>query len=142
MSPAPFVERLTGLLDGLDLPKGLVSKIAEELGVPDRTAEIQRDKKGEIIYDEELKDTEIVPFKEDIESYMAREVWPHIPHAKYVFEEKLTGKKPVIKTGAEYPFTRQFYTYEPPREPEEVLTEILKLDAEIDADFAQLKEEC
>jgi len=116
-----------------------VPKIAHGLSVPDRTAEIQRDKKGEIVYDDELKDTEIVPYKEDIEDYMAREVWPHIPHAKYEFEENLNAKKPVIKTGAEFPFTRHFYKYEPPRDPDEILPEILKLDAEIDAEFKLLR---
>ena len=32
----------------------------------DKSAEIQRDKKGNIIYDKDTKDTEIVRFEEDI----------------------------------------------------------------------------
>ena len=69
-------------------------------------------KKGEIIYDKENKDTEIVKYEEDIDNYMAREVLPHIPDAKAFFEEDLSKKRPVIKTGAEIPFTRYFYKYQ------------------------------
>ena len=89
--------------------KRLMDKIADGLSVMDKKAEIQRDKKGNIIYDKETKDTEIVRFDEDIDTYMAREVLPHIPDAKAFFEEDLGKKKPVIKTGAEIPFTRAFH---------------------------------
>ena len=64
----------------------------------------------------ETKDTEIVRFDEDIDTYMKREVLPHIPDAKAFFEEDLSKKKPVIKTGAEIPFTRHFYKYQKPTE--------------------------
>lgn len=74
----------------------------------DKNAEIQRDRKGNIIYDKETKDTELVKWEESIEDYMAREVLPHIPDAAAFFEEDLGKKKPVIKTGAEIPFTRYF----------------------------------
>ena len=59
------------------------------------------DVSSEVIYDKATKDTEIVPFKADIDDYMAREVLPHVPDAKAFFMEDLTKKKPVIKTGAE-----------------------------------------
>ncbi len=70
-----------------------------------------RDRKGEIIYDTTTKDKEIVPWRESIEDYMAREVLPHIPDAKAFFLEDLTKKKPLVKTGAAFPFTRYFYNY-------------------------------
>lgn len=63
----------------------------------DKNAEIQRDRKGSIIYDKETKDTEQVKWEENIEDYMAREVLPHIPDAAAFFEENLGAKKPVIK---------------------------------------------
>ena len=53
---------------------------------------------------------------------MAREVLPHVPDAKWFWEENLGAKKPVIKTGAEIPFTRYFYKYSQP-EDSEVLAE-------------------
>ena len=75
-----------------------------------------------MLYDKETKDTEIVKWGESIENYMAREVLPHIPDAVAFFEENLGAKKPVIKTGAEIPFTRYFYKYQQPVPSEEVVS--------------------
>lgn len=117
MSPESFEPVLKNVLEGLVQPKDkLFATIADGLSVMDKTAEIQRDKKGNIIYDKETKDTEIVRFDENINTYMKREVLPHVPDAKAFFEEDLSKKKPVIKTGAEIPFTRYFYKYQRPTE--------------------------
>ena len=117
MSPDAFEPVLKNALEGLVQPKDkLFAAIADGLSVMDKTAEIQHDKKGNIIYDKETKDTEIVRYGEDIDTYMKREVLPHIPDAKAFFEEDLSKKKPVIKTGAEIPFTRYFYKYQKPTE--------------------------
>ena len=89
----------------------LFEKIADGLSVMDKSAEIHRDKKGNIIYDTDTKDVEIIRFDEDIDTYMQREVIPYVPDAKAFFEEDMSKKKPVIKTGAEIPFTRYFYKY-------------------------------
>jgi type I restriction enzyme M protein len=51
---------------------------------------------------------------------MAREVLPHVPDAQWFFEEDLGKKNPVIKTGAEIPFTRYFYKYQQPKPSEEL----------------------
>jgi len=99
-----------------------------------------RDRKGEIIYDKATKDTEIVPFKEDIDDYMAREVLPHVPDAKAFFMEDLTKKKPVIKTGAEFPFTRYFYKYQECEPSEKIMGEIAALEKEIGEELKALKE--
>lgn len=98
----------------------------------------ERDRKGEIVYDKETKDTEIVPWKEDIGDYMAREVLPHVPDAKAFFMEDLTKKKPVIKTGAEFPFTRYFYKYQECEPSETILREINTLEKEIAADLTKI----
>lgn len=114
-SPKAFEPVLQKALGDLVPTKDkLFASIADGLSVMDKTAEIQRDKKGNIIYDKETKDTEIVRYDEDIDTYMKREVLPHIPDAKAFFEEDLSKKKPVIKTGAEIPFTRYFYKYQKP----------------------------
>lgn len=113
-NPESFKPVLTGLLKDFNLDKKTLDRIADGLSVMDKTADIQKDKKGNILYDKETKDTEIVPFLEDIDDYMEREVLPHIPDAKAFFEEDLSKKKPVIKTGAEIPFTRYFYKYKAP----------------------------
>ena len=114
-SPEAFEPVLLAALQGLVQPKDkLFAAIADGLSVMDKTAEVQRDKKGDILYDKETKDVEMVRFDEDIDTYMLREVLPHIPDAKAFFEEDLSKKKPVIKTGAEIPFTRYFYKYQKP----------------------------
>lgn len=100
----------------------------------------QRDRKGNILYDKATKDTEIVPFKEDIDAYMVREVLPHVPDAKAFFEEDLLKKKPVIKTGAEFPFTRHFYKYAELEPAETIWGEIESLDASAAAAMRSLKE--
>lgn len=128
LSPKPFMTLLEGILPE---DKKVLEKIANGLSVMDKSAEIQRDKKGEIIYDKESKDTEIVKWEEDIKTYMEREVLPHIPDAKWFWEENLTAKKPVIKTGAEIPFTRYFYKYQQPVPSEELERKFLSLEQSV-----------
>ncbi len=122
---------LTSLLEEFKLDKKAIEKIADGLSVMDKSADIQKDKKGNIIYDKETKDTEIVPFLEDIDDYMEREVLPHIPDAKAFFEEDLGKKKPVIKTGAEIPFTRFFYKYEEPIKSDILAVEIQEQESKL-----------
>lgn len=126
LSPAAFVPVLEQVLDGVVTDKKLFDKIMDGLSVMDKEAEIQRETKGRnkgaVIYDKASKDTELVKWAEDIDDYMQREVLPHVPDAKWFWEENLSAKKPVIKTGAEIPFTRYFYKYQQP-EASEVLAE-------------------
>lgn len=150
-SPAAFMPVLTKALgSGLPVPAGeepkpladkkLMEKIADGLSVMDKKAEIQRDRKGNILYDKETKDTEIVPYEEGIDTYMAREVLPHVPDAVAFFEENLGAKKPVIKTGAEIPFTRYFYRYQKPTESEELEAQFMELELSISERVANLFE--
>lgn len=122
---------LTKALVNVTADKKLLEKIADGLSVMDKSAEIQRDRKGNVIYDKETKDTEIVKWVEPIEDYMAREVLPHIPDAKAFFEEDLSKKKPVIKTGAEIPFTRYFYKYQQPVPSEELEAKFMELEQSV-----------
>lgn len=137
-SPATFMPVLTKALATATADKKLLEKIADGLSVMDKKAEIQRDRKGNIIYDKETKDTELVKFEESIDDYMAREVLPHIPDAVAFFEENLGGKKPVIKTGAEIPFTRYFYKYQKPTASEELETRFMELELSVSNRVAKL----
>ncbi len=137
-SPDAFMPVLTKTLAQTTADKKLLEKIADGLSVMDKQAEIQRDRKGEIIYDKETKDTEIVKFEEDIDTYMAREVLPHIPDAKAFFEENLSAKKPVIKTGAEIPFIRYFYKYQQPTPSEELEARFMELELSVSERVAKL----
>ena len=97
----------------------------------DKTAEIHKDKKGEIILDKTTKDTEIVKYTKDIKEYMEEEVLPHVPDAIYQFEEDLNAKKPIIKTGAELPFARYFYEYKEPEKAEHFLKDFMIIENEL-----------
>ena len=131
---------LTKVLAGVTADKKLLEKIADGLSVMDKSAEIQRDRKGNVLYDKETKDIEIVKWDESIEDYMAREVLPHIPDAVAFFEENLGAKKPVIKTGAEIPFTRYFYKYQQPVPSEELEAKFMELELSVSERVAKLFE--
>ena len=94
----------------------------------DKKAEIHRDRRGEIIYDKETKDSELVKITENVDDYMKREVIPYVPDAKWFFEEDLTKKKPVIKTGAEIPFTKYFYKYVNPESSDDLEQKIITIE--------------
>lgn len=136
-----FEPILTNLLGDLSLTKSVFNNILDGLSIMDKNAQIQKDKKGKIIYDKDTKDTEIVNVREDIDDYMKREVLPHISDAKAFFEEDLSLKNPRIKTGAEIPFTRYFYKYESPRPSEELAKEFLDLENLVNQKVKELFEE-
>ena len=135
MSPDTFMPVLYDVLSSITTDKKLLDKIAEGLSVMDKEAEIQRvakgKNKGDIIYDKATKDTEIVRWDEDINDYMEREVLPYIPDAKWFWEENLGAKKPVIKVGAEIPFTRYFYKYQQPTPSEDLAAKFTSLEVSV-----------
>lgn len=83
---------------------------------------LERDKNGKPKADSSLRDTENIPLKEDIHTYMKREVLPHVPDA-YVDETK-------TKVGYEINFTKYFYQYEPLRSLADFLADIFALETE------------
>ena len=74
-------------------------------------------KRGVVQVDPKRRDTEIIPFKQDINSYIEDEVLPYVPDA---FPDRSKDK-----IGYEIPFTRYFYKYTPPRKSEDILKEII-----------------
>lgn len=138
LSPEEFMPVLRKALAKVTDDKKLLDKIADGLSVMDKNAEIQRDKHGEILYDKASKDTEFVPYEKSIDDYMAREVLPHVPDAKAFWEEKADAKKPVIKTGAEIPFTQYFYKYEQPVPSEELAKQFMGLEQSVSQRIAKL----
>ncbi|MDD3980510.1 MAG: class I SAM-dependent DNA methyltransferase, partial [Proteiniphilum sp.] len=85
----------------LSLPAALNKAILEALSERDESADICTDSKGRPEPDTELRDTENVPLKEDIEAYFQREVLPHVPDA-WIDHSK-------TKIGYEIPLNRHFY---------------------------------
>lgn len=138
LSPEAFRPHLAEVLRGVTDDRKLLDSIAEGLSVMDKDAEVQHDRKGKVLWDKDTKDTEIVPIDESIDDYMEREVLPYVPDAEAFFEEDLSKKKPVVKTGAEIPFTRYFYKYEQPESSEELKKQFLELEKSVDANIAEL----
>ena len=137
-NPTDFLPVLTNVLSTAITDKKLIEKISDGLSEMDKTADIQRDKRGNILYDKETKDTEIVKYEKSIEDYMSREVLPHIPDAQWFFEENLSAKKPVIKTGAEIPFTRYFYKYQQPVPSEELEKQFVEIEKSVSERISKL----
>jgi type I restriction enzyme M protein len=73
--------------------------------------------------DSNLRDTENVPLREDVQVYFKREVLPHVPDA-WIDHDK-------IKVGYEIPFNRHFYVFKPPRSLEEIDAELKGVTAKI-----------
>lgn len=138
LSPSEFEPELVKILADVAADKKLIDKIEDGLSVMDKSAQIQKDKKGNIIYDKTTKDSEIVKLDETIEEYMEREVLPHVPDAQWFWEEDLTKKNPVIRTGAEIPFTRYFYKYQQPTPSEELEAKFIELELSVSERIANL----
>ena len=87
-------------------------------------------KKGKPVADANLRDTENVPMKEDIQEYFQREVLPYAPDAW------IDTKK--TKVGYEIPMTRYFYEYTPPEPVEQIMERITALEKDIAASLQAL----
>ena len=138
LSPDEFEPKLVKILSDITMDKKLIAKIEDGLSAMDKLAEVQRDKTGNVIYDKTTKDSEIVKYDESIEEYMDREVLPHVPDAKWFWEEDLTKKNPIIRTGAEIPFTRYFYKYQQPTPSEELEARFTELEMSVSERIAKL----
>lgn len=138
LSPEEFEPELVKILSDITTDKKLIAKIEDGLSLMDKSAEVQKDKKGNVIYDKTTKDSEIVKYDESIEEYMDREVLPHVPDAKWFWEEDLTKKNPVIRTGAEIPFTRYFYKYQQPTPSEELEVKFTELESLVSESIAKI----
>jgi type I restriction enzyme M protein len=124
---------------GLAWPASTIEKAMwTTIGVSDPSGELQT-RKGETLPDPELRGYENIPFGEDIDEYLAREVLPHVPDA-WIAEvrDPVTGEKVRAKIGYEIPFTRYFYTYTPPRPLAEIDAELRSLESEIQALIAEV----
>lgn len=133
-----FEPELIKILSKATADKKLIAKIEDGLSVMDKEAVIQKDKKGAVIYDKTTKDVEIVKWAESIEDYMNREVLPHVPDAKWFWEEDLGKKNPVIRVGAEIPFTRYFYKYQQPTSSEELESKFTELESSVSKRVSKL----
>ena len=77
-------------------------------------------KRGKPTADSCKRDTESIPWTEEIEAYMAKNVYPYAPDA-WIDEKK-------TKIGYEIPFTREFYKYVAPRSSADIFAHLEELD--------------
>ncbi|MFC9029503.1 type I restriction-modification system subunit M [Streptomyces arboris] len=105
--------------------------LREAVGVRDPDGEVQL-VKGQAEPDSELRDYENVALGEDVEEYLKREIYPHVPDA-WIDHTK-------TKVGYEIPFTRHFYVYKPPRPLAEIDAELKTLEVEIQALLGKVTE--
>ena len=115
---------------GLRLSAAERKTVLSALSERDPEAEVCRNRRGEPEPDPELRDTETVPLREDIDAYMAREVLPHV-HDAWVDASK-------TKIGYEIPLNRHFYVYEPPRPLDAIKSDLRKLEHEITGLLAEV----
>jgi len=102
-----------------------------EMSVMDKSAVVQKDKKGNVITDLTTKDIELVGLRIDLEEYFKREVYPHVPDAVYAYEYDENKKASATnkeKLGAEFPFTRYFYEYKVPDKADDLLVQFTKIE--------------
>jgi type I restriction enzyme M protein len=130
---AEFLKTLKDIIGGIDgMTDSRLSNIAMELSVMDKSAVIQKDRKGNIITDPKTKDAEIIGLKIDLEDYFKREVYPHVPDAIYSYEydpDKKVSSSNKEKLGAEFPFTRYFYEYKAPEKADDLLAQFTELES-------------
>jgi type I restriction enzyme M protein len=89
-------------------------------------------RKGQPKIDSKLRDSEEVPLGEDVDEYFQREVVPHVPDA-WIDHDK-------TKIGYEIPFNRHFYVFKPPRELDEIDTELKGVTDRIVAMIGELSQ--
>ncbi len=77
-------------------------------------------KRGKPTADSSKRDTESIPWTEEIETYMAKNVYPYAPDA-WIDDKK-------TKIGFEIPFTREFYKYVAPRSSADIFAHLQELD--------------
>jgi type I restriction enzyme M protein len=112
--------KMVGLKMSAQQNKALLEALSER----DPSADVCFDKKGKPEADSDLRDTENVPWNEDVEQYFEREVKPFVADAWIDYSK--------TKEGCEIPFTRHFYEYVAPRSLDEI-------DADLDAVLGRIR---
>jgi type I restriction enzyme M protein len=118
---------------GIKLAPPMKKIILSVMATRDEEADICRDADGKAEPDAELRDFELVPLKEDWESYVAREVTPFAPDAWVDQTYRDDQDNKVGRVGYEVNFNRYFYKYVAPRPLNAINQELKQLETEITA---------
>jgi len=117
-----FEVKVKDVLKNFDLSPNFIKNIILALSEHDDSADYVL-KNGKKQPDSNLRDSEKIPLKQDIEEYFEREVKPYYPDA-WMDRNK-------DKIGYELNFTKYFYEYKPPRALEEIEKDIKGVTSEI-----------
>lgn len=117
-----FEAKVKNCLKQFDLSPNFINSIILALSEHDDTADYVL-VKGKKQPDSNLRDSEKIPLKTDIEAYFEKEVKPYYSDA-WIDRSK-------DKIGYEINFTKYFYKYTPPRALEDIEKEIKEVTAEI-----------
>ena len=135
------IKKLLSDIDGYSASR--LTSIAMILSEMDKTAVIQKDRKGDVIVDTTTKDTEIIKLTKDVEEYFREEVYPHVSDALWFYEFDETKKESATnkeKLGAEFPFSRFFYEYKEPEKADALLAQFMELEKSLTAKIEALRE--
>jgi type I restriction enzyme M protein len=124
-----FEAKVSKALEEFKPTPSFTNTIISALSEHDESSEYVLEK-GKKIPDPNLRDSEKIPLKQDIEAYYKKEVKPYYPDA-WMDRSK-------DKIGYELNLTKYFYKYEAPRGLDEIEKDIKKVTQEIDS---LLKEE-
>lgn len=125
---------------GITVAPAVYKAILSALSEGDETANICLDKQGNPEPDTDLRDTENVPLKQDINDYFDREVLPHVTDAWISDTVRDIRDGALGKVGYEINFNRYFYKYQPPRTLEAIEADIKAVEGEILAMLTSLEE--
>lgn len=127
--------------------QGLIKMYRDTLGEKDEEAEVVFVKPYEVpkqegaintwkekpLADTDLRDSENIPWKQDIDQYFETEVLPFAPDA-WMDREK-------DRIGYEIPFTKYFYEYKPLRDLSIIMKDIEELEEQTETLLEEIKEE-
>ena len=105
--------------------------IIKMLSEKDENAIAQKDSKGNLISDSELRDNENIPLKDNIDKYFENKVKPYVPDA---WIDNSTREN----VGYEIPFKRNFYEYAKYRSLEKIDQDIIQLQNDISTQIGNL----
>lgn len=126
-----FLKSLKEHTKNLKLKASTIKVILDALSERDENAAVCRDADGNPEPDSELRDYENVPWGTDVYEYFEKEVKPYVSDA-WINESVRDHKDGQIgKVGYVIPFTRFFYKYQPPRELEEIESDIEQVENEL-----------
>ncbi|MDO6826267.1 class I SAM-dependent DNA methyltransferase [Mesomycoplasma ovipneumoniae] len=121
-------------IKGASLDKFVSTGLLDNMIIRDENAAIQKDSKGNVIVDPNLRDTESIPmtFEGGIEEFIKKEVLPY--HADAFVDESKT------QIGYEINFTKYFYKAKELERVEDIVSRIKELEKQSDGLMASILE--